>query len=331
MNASSQEIALKIESTYKNNSFSLSLKKQYHFFLRLFRITGDKKYFIPILTYQKLRTIETIEMIENKNQKLFLKEKSNELFNALPNQKKKSKKRREIFQKNKQILFYFYLIDSLYQWKTFKISENEFLKKYYQEGVAYLSTIDFEKIIFEKELFLHYSAQLVNQVHYLECLGILTLKKQFIERLQQLFFQQKEKSLDDFKNKLYGLTHLIIVDSDYYQHFALQKKNKWILDYFEKNIERIIEKTTPDIVGEVGLCFKLCRVNNLRTLTKIQQYLISAFDQKRGYIPQKRNISDEKNFQASEHRNIIALMFLKDFKRLYRGPALNNFFNVKFL
>jgi len=324
MNISPQKVASKIESTYEKNIFSFPLKYQFHFFLRLFRITGDKKYLMPILTYQKLRAIETIQMIKNRNQNLFLEKKSNNLFKKLPKRGEKNKKRREVFQKNKQILFYFYLVESLYQWKVFKISENEFFQKYYNEGIEYLSKIDFGKIIFEKDLFLHYSAQVVNQVYYLEYLGISTLKERLLKDFQKIFFQKEKESLYDFKNKIYGLTHLVITDSDYYQRFVSKKKNKWILNYFEKNLSRIFKETNPDIVGEVGLSFKLCRENSPAVLKKIKNYLIFSFDQKRGYIPQK-DTRENNDLQKAEHRNIIALMFLKDFKKLYKGPNLIKF------
>ena len=91
----------------------------------------------------------------------------------------------------------------------------------------------------------------------------------------------------------------------------------WILDYFRDNIDDIIETKNIDILAEVGLCFKLCKVKD-EILEKIKKVILDSFDVNLGYIPRKSG-----SLEDSEHTNIIAYLFLHDFKKLYRGPDLS--------
>ncbi len=140
-----------------------------------------------------------------------------------------------------------------------------------------------------------------------------------MENFHSFFLQEKNESFYKFQNKIYGLTHFIICDSHYYQKFASKRKNEWILKILEKEISKIL-KTNVDLIAEVGLCFKLCRKFS-SVIEIIEKYLVRSFNWKLKYYPYAG-----KSLAKAEHRNVLAYMFLKEFKKLYPGPNLKKYF-----
>jgi len=313
-----RKITKNIKNIYEKNLFFLPLKTQFHFALRLYRITGNKKYILPILNYSKVILPQTILMIEKFSKRTFLKMLSERLFFSLPSFRKIFKERKKFFKKRKELLYYFRLIENLYLLKNFGFFETPY-KSFFEKGLNSLSKIKFDEILFEKKLFSIFSTQIINYVYYLNDLKIADFQKKLLENFHSFFLKEKNETFHKFQNKIYGLTHFIICDSHYYQKFASKRKNEWILKIFEKEISKIL-KTNVDLVAEVGLCFKLCRKSSFG-IEMIEKYLIREFSWKLKYYPY-----GGKNLARAEHRNILTYMFLRGFKKLYPGPNLRKYF-----
>jgi len=193
-----------------------------------------------------------------------------------------------------------------------------------KKAVKLLKKIDFKKYFNDENLIKFYGTQLLNRAYELNKLGVLNIINEFLKKYKKIFMEVDDNELNDleFKNKIYGLTHIVINESDYYQKWASKKKLKWVLDYFYENIDKIIKKTNSDIIAEVGLCFMLCRDKQNKILKKVKDYLVKEFDNNLGYIPR----DNKKKLGISEHTNIIAYMVLGGFNKLYKGPNLSKYF-----
>ncbi len=109
----------------------------------------------------------------------------------------------------------------------------------------------------------------------------------------------------DYQNKLYGMTHFIIADSYYYQRMVPEQEHRWILNYFDANIAEIVSWAKPDVVAEVGLCFRLCGLHDHRVVEMVKDRLAQSFDEEHGIIPSEIT---EVDFDSSEHRNAVAFL-----------------------
>lgn len=314
------QIAKKIKDTYERNLFTISLEKQSHFSLRMYRISGDKKYLVPIINNYIILSIKALKYINNFNNKKFIKKEAESLFKEFSTGNDfKERTRKKVFLQLKEFLVFSYLLNLLRYWKDFNVLDKSLIK-----GVNCLKKIDFGKYLLNEQLIECYGTQLINILYKLDRLKICNLKKSFSNKFKKIFMKKNDQQLEnlDYQNKIYGLTHFIIAESFYYQRWVSADKNKWILDYFYNNINQILKRTYVDIIAEVGLCFLLCRKNNQKVLKKVKNYLIKNFNKKAGYIP----IGKKKTLDYSEHMNIISYMVLNGIKDLSSGPNLKNYF-----
>lgn len=112
--------------------------------------------------------------------------------------------------------------------------------------------------------------KVINTVYTMQRLGICpqdlsaielwhTFQKEWTRILQQSNLRLKEY--------LYGLSHFVLNESNFYQDpiyldsriDPLREALTWILDYFNEHIESILLFKDPDLAAEVALCFLLCR------------------------------------------------------------------------
>lgn len=310
-------IAEKIKNYFLKRIDLLDPGNQRHLMVRLYRISGDKSCVKPIT--KNFLDEKPIEDLSNLYNKSYVTRRSDELFARL--KKKNGMKaitRRRTFRNKKEFLFYYQIVEHLYFMKTFGIPESK-LNKQFEDGKRFLRKINFKKYVLNEDAIKYFGTQLVNCVHYLKVLKITDLKGKFRERFIKIFMDERKKLPGFmFKNRIYGLAHFVFTESEYYQRFVSYKKFKWVIDYFKGDINRILRKTDMDIICEVGLCFKLCKINSGKHIDLITNYLLNKYDEKLGYIPRKGN----RDINALEHTNILAYLFLCDFKKLHKGPDL---------
>jgi hypothetical protein len=310
------EVAQKIINLYEKNFFSLSLGVQNHFCVRMWRLTGKKKYVLPILMNFQFLTLIFSRFFWMMKKEMPLPrlgkeiKKNSKLFLFYKNIMKKN-----FYENNPEILFLLILSHFLFNLKSFGMEK--YLKDFFTIGKKYLEKINFRPFIFESNFGKVDPSEAINFVYYLYFLRVADFTKEFKKFI--ISFWEKENNLYNFKRKIYAFTHLIIAESYYYQRFVDPKENKEILEILERNLEKILKFTNPDVVGEVGLCFKLAKTENPDILKKIRDYLESAFVPSLGYIPYSGSL------EKAEHRNIIAVLFLTPFSDLKPGPDLVKF------
>jgi hypothetical protein len=150
----------------------------------------------------------------------------------------------------------------------------------------------------------------------------IDLEKEYTAAIQSSVMTQDDERSErvDYQNKLYGMTHFIIADSRY-QRLVPELKYCWILDYFDTNIAQILSWAKPDVVAEVGLCFRLCGLHDHRVVELVKERLAQAFDEDRGIIP---SAASEVDFDSSEHRNAVAYLVFFPWDTLREGPWLDD-------
>lgn len=309
-------VSNKIRDFFEKNIGMLSPYKRSHFAIRMYRLTGREKYARTARKYlvsQKKKFIQDIKAIDSIPH---IKKRGNALYKKLeefgtPEAKRKRKK---VFRGKKEYLFYYSMIEKAHFLKeagAFSGKDNY----YYSKWKKFLKSADLKKLLLDKEIFREYSTQLVNLVYFLKTDGTADLGKDFRRMFENVF--KGKLSSHMYTNRIYTMTHFIVAGSDYYQRLVSAKEFGWILDYFRKNIKEIIRKTNPDVVFEVGVCFKLAGEKSGKEIEMASEIAEKEYNPKIGYIPRK-----DKSPEQSEHANAIAIILLSDFKLLHKGPRI---------
>ncbi|MEF1227379.1 DUF3541 domain-containing protein, partial [Vibrio fortis] len=120
-----------------------------------------------------------------------------------------------------------------------------------------------------------------------------------------------------FGNKIYGMTHIIFGDSEYYQHQVSEKQHQWIYDYFRENIDTILLRAKEDVIAEVGLTFLLAGLEDDPVVEKTRLAIQASIDKQQGMIP---SITGDFDLEYGEHRNVLAIMLL-DWQQVNEAPT----------
>ncbi len=121
-----------------------------------------------------------------------------------------------------------------------------------------------------------------------------------------------------FLNYLYTLTHIIIGESQFYNHHISNNTFDWIWGEFEDMEAKIFSTNEVDIIAEIGVCWGLNMNSKKETLEKYQNIVSKYFSKQYGYIPSRfyqHGSFEDLNF--CKHRNILALILLSGMKKLY--------------
>ena len=84
--------------------------------------------------------------------------------------------------------------------------------------------------------------KLANQVFWLNQLGLGDYRKEFREAVTETYPAELDDNISDqqFGNKIYTLTHIIIAASEYYRYPVDYDKYNEITDYFRNNLDSIL-------------------------------------------------------------------------------------------
>ncbi|KTD33532.1 hypothetical protein Lnau_2283 [Legionella nautarum] len=321
--ASSIDIADKVQKNFDNNLFKLKPIIQSHYAVRLYRITGRKDYLYPIISFQFVESIQLQQLLEkatrfssinfNKTISLPLDSENNS----------RAKKRKALLAQLPEIsntLKILLILDHAQQFNTL----NSALFPNTQTALAHIkkNLHSLAAFLLNPLVIKISAAQVANFVYLLHRLDLIDLRKQYIDRFQTVFANHKDSMLTDkmFEDKIYGMTHIIIAASNYYQKKLAYAQFAWIYQYFEQHIDEILARTKADVIAEVGLSFCLIEHTNYSSsLNKIKQFLKDKFNSKQQIIPNK---SGSHDLNLAEHRNILAIMLFKWPSVLYPGPDL---------
>lgn len=307
-----------IRKSFLENMHLMSNYKRSHLAIRLFRATGSTEHNSHIIDNFNHAKKDILSDLENYKDEEHIQRRAEVFFaNLTRNNDRKAVERQKVFKCRKKDLFYLKMIELLHIWDSMGLLSERSAE--YAEWKEFLGKSDIKSKMLDDDVFRHFSAQLVNFAYQLKFNNVMDITGEFRKKFDEVFGD--DSRLDDYmyRNKIYTMTHFIIAASDYYQGFVSADEFRWILDYFSENMEQILKRTNADIVAEVGLCFRLCRIDSGAEIDSATEYLLREFDAEKGYIPRMAG-----DHESSEHANSVAYMFLKGFDTLHKGPYFHN-------
>lgn len=290
-----------------------------HWALRLYRITGDTRYLEEIRSYGERFRQSFQAYVQGIDDPAFREEAlASRMDSADAEASEKKIRRQAVLREVPEYLLMHKLLYFSFQLKSLGLHQKE---ESFEQALQWLREFPFRRYLLDERLMRLHAAEVANDVYYLKALGLDSPELEFRSAFEAAH-QETDAGTDAvvFENKIYGLTHLIIAASGYYQKYISKEEFGWILDYFADNLDRILERTKPDVVAEVGLCFRLAGLSDHPVVHKTSEYIRRAWDPASGLIPSQKGGSD---LNKSEHRNVIAYMLLSGFDRLYPGPDLS--------
>ncbi len=312
-----EAITQKYESVFSN----LDIKIQKHFALRKYRVSGDSSHIISIIDDLKLTIKKLQSDLQHFSDTLYIYQREKVLLEKMNPKTRKGKARRTLFQENAKMLFYLNFLYNTNTLADYKL-ELPVYKDLLKSCILHLQTIDYQTFLTDTTTLRVYAPQAVNYVYYLQQLQVIDFRENYLYAFQQTFPDSSDSKLNkkEFRDKLYGLTHFIISASRYYQMPVDSIEFKWVLQYFDNNSKKILNKATLDIIAEVGICYKLAEYQNHKPLKKCIKKVIRSFNNKHNMILSPSGNSD---VSKGEHRNILAIMLLSWGDSLLQGPNLS--------
>ncbi|WP_261817946.1 DUF3541 domain-containing protein [Vibrio gallicus] len=307
----------KIKQHYENNLFTLSVYKQSHFGLRMYRQTLDPKYTTPI----RLDVADmSLRLDKLAHQLRFKSEMDDYVKDRLAGYKKGTDERSKLrYAATKNRPEYFYIaLDLLHHIARLDDYGLKHKKDAYFRSL--LRNYDFQALFTDKVMTRAWAAQLANQAYWLKQIGEKDYTQLFVQTLKDTYPDHDDYKLSEqqFGNKLYGMTHVIIADSGYYQHTVKESDHPWIYAYFRKNIDDILANAKEDIIAEIGLSFKLAGLSDDPIVQKIESRIYASVNQTELMVPSHKG---DFNFSLGEHRNVLAIMLL-DWQQPNSGPSI---------
>jgi len=306
--------AKKIRIKYEHNAFKLNPSKAGHMGLRLWRNYRNDKYEYLLLQGINHTASALDKLVANGLDKRSLDayvDKKNKKYNA---NTKKKKKRKNTFSKYPN----YRLMGTKILRHVARLDELGLRHEKHDEFMRLINSYDFKKAFTDPLMIKAWGAQLANQVYWLHNLGVADYRAEFKQAVTMTYPAAKDNKLSkqQFENKIYTLTHIIIAASGYYQHQVEYEEYRQIIDYLRSNTDLIIEKVKEDIIIEVGLSFLLVN-ESYQDINIIRNYIHSKVDSKKKMV-----LSENGNAKVSqgEHRNIIAVLLL-DWKGCSSKPT----------
>ncbi len=316
---SNQYFADIIRQTYESQLYTLPAFKEGHYALRMYRQTSNEKYRSAIwsdLARVASRLSRYADEIHTPEQIYLYTQKRLEKY--LDKDDTRSKLRYTVTKHNPE---YFYLGVGLLG-SMARADEYGLKHKQDEKLREIIRRYDFSTYVQDTGMIQAWAAQLANQVYWLRQLGEQDVVDLFIESFRKTYPDDQDEFLTNqqYGNKLYGMTHIIFADSEYYQHNVSEEEHQWIFDYFRNNIDTILLKAKEDIIAEVGISFLLAGLDDDPVVTKTRQHIKDSIDRDKGMIP---STSGDFDLTYGEHRNVLAIMLL-DWQQVNAIPTVSN-------
>ena len=305
-----------IRQTYESQLYTLPAFKEGHYGLRMYRQTLDDKYAAAVWS-DMARVASKLSRLSNDvhtmEQIVLYSEKR--VASYVGDDDERSVRRYNI---TKHMPEYLYLgVDLLGSMAR----ANEYGLEHKNDAKLreIIRRYDFSRYVTNEDMVKAWAAQLANQVYWLRQLGEQDVVDEFVETFKKAYPDDKDKKLSSqqFGNKIYGMTHVIFGDSEYYQHQVSEQEHQWIYDYFRENIDTILLRAKEDVIAEVGLTFLLAGLEDDPVVEKTRLAIQSSIDKKRGMIP---SITGDFDLEYGEHRNVLAIMLL-DWQQVNEAPT----------
>lgn len=314
-----QQSANLIRQTYEQKLFTLPAFKEGHYGLRMYRQTLDKKYSAAIWS-DLARVASRLNYFAadvNTPEQIYLYSEKR-LEGYVGDEDERSMRRYTVTKHTPE---YLYLgVDLLGSMAR----ANEYGLKHQQDAKLrqVIRRYDFNHYASDPEMIRAWAAQLANQVYWLRQLGEQDVVLAFIEAFRKTYPDDKDSKLSpqQYGNKLYGMTHIIFAESEYYQKQVNEKDHQWIYDYYRDNIDEILIRAKEDVIAEVGINFLLAGLENDPVVAKTRAAIAAAVNKQHGMVPSNTGDFD---FSKGEHRNVLAIMLL-DWQQVNQAPTYTN-------
>ncbi|MCX2758084.1 DUF3541 domain-containing protein [Vibrio sp. Sgm 22] len=305
-----------IRTTYESQLYTLPAFKEGHYGLRMYRQTLDDKYSAAVWSdmarvASKLSTlsndVQTMEQIVLYSEK--------RVASYIGDNDERSVRRYNI---TKHMPEYLYLgVDLLGSMAR----ANEYGLEHKNDAKLreIIRRYDFSRYVTNEDMVKAWAAQLANQVYWLRQLGEQDVVDEFVDTFKKAYPDDDDKKLSSqqYGNKIYGMTHVIFGDSEYYQHQVSEQDHQWIYDYFRENIDTILLRAKEDVIAEVGLTFLLAGLEDDPVVEKTRFAIQDSIDETQGMIP---SITGDFDLEYGEHRNVLAIMLL-DWQQVNEAPT----------
>lgn len=325
---SQSEIASQIKDHFDCKLFALSPPVQRHYATRMYRMTGDSRYIPSTLADLRLLRLLLQRDVGHLGDQEYVAGRVEELLNEFNDDTRKGRLRKEALAQRGHLIFDLDLLYRCDQVRQYGLESSE-AGAWSRKALVYLRNTDLATRVLDPELVKVYSAQLANVVYYLRSCLDVDIRNEFITVFEETFPDEADDDLSmaEFEDKIYGLTHIIIAASDYYQHEVDPDEFAWILQYFRENAEAILLDTKPDVVAEVGICFLLAGKPDERIVARCREMIQEAYDHEARMIPSESGSTD---LELGEHRNILAYLLLTLPRDLQQGPTLESLLKLDY-
>lgn len=314
-------IAQAIKTKYDHELDNLDDYKASHYAARIYRMSGVETYFT--YNFQDLRNMakqveQLLQVAQNKNEIAYSKAKLAEWSAKATDQDAifRAELRRKSLDIAPSLPYYLSSLSQLRRSLEYRICHPQF-EQLKEQVLAH----DFAHILSDSFVIKAWAAQLANIVVWIKQLGGKDYNDVFLDALHAVYpdAQDRQLSTQQYENKIYGLTHMILASSQYYQYHINRDDFAEIFDYFDKNIDTIVSRAKADVVAEVGIAYLLAREYDSSALEKTRQNIAQQYNQTYRMIP---NVDGDYDISAGAHRNILAIMLLSSPQTLYPGPWL---------
>ncbi len=313
-------IADRILKTYASSWSELSPDKQKHWALRMYRISGDTVWYPAIKRdlQSKLATLRSDA--DSLSDSSYSRRRVSALVSGMDWGKRKNDARRLLFAGQQHLLVQIDLLYNLATVDDYRLDDS-IVKSICQQARDRIQPKPLADFLSDTVTIELYGPQAANAVEYLCQLGLIDVREDFVGAYKRAFPDSLDTKLDDrqFADKVYGLTHIVIAASGYYQRKVEPREFQWALDYFRLQQNRILKRLSADVIAEVGLCFLLCGDSTGEIIDKCRKAVVKDFDRKTGLIVSGSGSTD---VTAGEHRNILTYMLLRWPPQLFSGPPM---------
>ncbi|MEZ8289700.1 DUF3541 domain-containing protein [Vibrio sp. 10N.237.312.B06] len=305
-----------IRTTYESQLYTLPAFKEGHYGLRMYRQTLDDKYSAAVWS-DMARVASKLSRLSNDvhtmEQIVLYSEKR--VASYVGDSDERSVRRYNI---TKHMPEYLYLgVDLLGSMAR----ANEYGLEHKNDAKLreIIRRYDFSRYVTNEDMVKAWAAQLANQVYWLRQLGEQDVVDEFVDTFKKAYPDDKDKKLSSqqYGNKIYGMTHVIFGDSEYYQHQVSEQEHQWIYDYFRENIDTILLRAKEDVIAEVGLTFLLAGLESDPVVEKTRHAIQASIDKTKGMIP---SVTGDFDLKYGEHRNVLAIMLL-DWQQVNEAPT----------
>ncbi|MGF1754420.1 DUF3541 domain-containing protein [Vibrio makurazakiensis] len=305
-----------IRQTYEQQLYTLPAFKEGHYGLRMFRQTQDPKYTAAVWSDMARVTSRLNRFSEEVHTPQQIAEYSQRRLSGYVGETDERSVRR--YNVTKTMPEYLYLgVDLL--GSMARANEYELKHQDDKQLREVIRRYDFSKYATNQEMVEAWAAQLANQVYWLRQLGEQDVVEEFTDTFKATYPDDKDSTLSkqQYGNKLYGMTHIIFGDSEYYQHQVSEKEHQWIYDYFRENIDTILSQAKEDVIAEVGITFLLAGLEDDPVVHKTRLAIQKSIDTQKGMIP---SVTGDFDLTYGEHRNVLAIMLL-DWQQVNEAPT----------